>query len=110
MCAGCSGGRPVSSTTARLNADRLKPAVQQALQRRVGRRARISVFGDRWVLRLPTGRQEVFEDVEALAAALTAQGLAGPADPPGEVPAGPSGEAHGNAAAELVSALLAGPP
>lgn len=106
MCAGCSGGRPVSSTTARLNADRLKPAVQQALQRRVGRRARISVFGDRWVLRLPTGRQEVFEDVEALAAALTAQGLAGPADPPGEVPAGPSGDA----ADELVSVLLAGPP
>lgn len=99
MCAGCSGGRTVSATTARLNAHRLKPAVRQALQERVGRRAGIGVFGDRWVLRFPTGRQEVFDDVEALTAALSARGLVDPAGA-----AAPSDEAGA-----LVHALLLRP-
>lgn len=97
MCAGCPGGRPVSSTTALLNAERLKPAVLAELRRRLGRRAGLSVLGDRWVLRSRTGRQEVFDDVEALAGALRARELAAPASP-----GAPPGRA-----AELVESLLA---
>jgi hypothetical protein len=53
----------------------MKPAVLKELQRRTGRRAKLSVFGDRWVLTSRTGRREVFDDVEALAGALLGQGL-----------------------------------
>lgn len=100
MCAGCAGGRPVSPTTARLNTYGLKPAVLKELRGRVGTRAAVSVFGDRWVLRFRTGRQEMFDDVEALTTALRARDLLGPA-----ASGGPTGEA-----AALVDDLLADPP
>lgn len=65
MCAGCPGGRAVSGATAYINLHRLKPTVLRELQERVGRKARISVFGDRWVLTSRTGKREIFDDVEA---------------------------------------------
>lgn len=75
MCAGCPGGRAVSTTTAHINLHRMKPAVLAELRRRVGRRARITVLGDQWVLGSRTGAQQVFPDVEALADALVDQHL-----------------------------------
>ncbi|MFI7581179.1 hypothetical protein [Kocuria kalidii] len=53
----------------------MKPAVLAELRRRVGRRARITVLGDQWVLGSRTGAQQVFPDVEALADALVDQRL-----------------------------------
>lgn len=70
MCAGCPGGRAVSKVTAYINLNGMKPAVLAELRRSVGRRARITVLGDRWVLGSRTGVQQVFPDVEALADAL----------------------------------------
>ena len=75
MCAGCPGGRPVSRITAYINLHGLRPAVLRELQRSVGRRARITAFGDQWMLAARTGRREVFDDVEALADALVDRGL-----------------------------------
>ena len=75
MCAGCPGGRAVSRTTAYLNLHGMKSAVHEELQRWVGPRAVLSVFGDRWVLASRTGRRELFDDVETLAGALVAQEL-----------------------------------
>jgi hypothetical protein len=75
MCAGCSGGRAVSRTTAYLNLHGMKSAVLKGLQRSVGPRAVLSVFGDRWVLASRTGRREVFDDVETLVGALVTRGL-----------------------------------
>jgi hypothetical protein len=75
MCAGCPGGRAVSKVTAYLNLHGMKPAVLKELQRCVGRRALLSVFGDQWLLASRTGRREVFDDVETLAGALVARGL-----------------------------------
>jgi hypothetical protein len=75
MCAGCPGGRAVSRTTAYLNLHGTKYAVLKELQRSVGPRAVLSVFGDRWVLASRTGKREVFDDVGTLAATLVAQGL-----------------------------------
>jgi len=56
MCAGCPGGRAVSRTTAYLNLHGTKYAVLKELQRSVGPRAVLSVFGDRWVLASRTGK------------------------------------------------------
>lgn len=70
MCAGCPGGREVSPATAYLNHNRMKLAVLAELRRAVGRRATITVFGARWVLRSRTGVQQIFPDLEALAEAL----------------------------------------
>lgn len=75
MCAGCPGGRAVSKVTAYINLNRMKPAVLAELRRSVGRRARITVLGDRWVLGSRTGVQQVFPDVETLADALVDQHL-----------------------------------
>ena len=75
MCAGCPGGRAVSRATAWLNLHGMKSPVLKELQRRTGRRAKLSVFGDRWVLTSRTGKREMFDDVEALAGALVGQGL-----------------------------------
>ncbi len=75
MCAGCPGGRAVSTLTAYINLNGMKPAVLAELRRSVGRRARITVLGDRWVLASRTGVQQVFPDVEALADALVDQRL-----------------------------------
>ncbi len=75
MCAGCPGGRAVSRTTAHLNLHGMKSALLKELQRSVGPRAVLSVFGDRWVLASRTGRREVFDDAETLAGALVAQEL-----------------------------------
>ena len=63
-----------------------QPLVQQELQRSVGPRVGISVFGDRWLLALPTGRRQVFGDVETLAGALVAQGLVDGRTMPAGVP------------------------
>jgi hypothetical protein len=118
MCAGCPGGRTVSRTTAYLNLHGMKSAVLKELQRSVGRRAGLSVFGDYWMLAFRTGRREVFDDVETLAGALVARGLV-------DVRALPSGmpleqvlmgtgdpSAPRPSADELAAALLArvGPP
>lgn len=97
MCAGCPGGRAVSRSTAYVNAHGLKPRVLAALRQRVGGRAAVTVFGDRWVLRSRTGAQQVFPDLEDLVRALTARGLV---DRDG-LPDAAAGE-------ELVAALLAG--
>jgi hypothetical protein len=118
MCAGCPGGRAVSKTTAYLNLHGMKSAVLKELQRSVGPRAMLSVFGDQWMLASRTGRRQMFDDIETLAGALIAQGLVdGRA-----VPAGPSLEqvlrgtgdpsAPRPSADELAAALLArvGPP
>ncbi len=75
MCAGCPGGRAVSTVTAYVNRHRMKPAVLAELRRCVGRRARITVLGDQWVLGSRTGRQQIFPDVESLADALVDQRL-----------------------------------
>lgn len=75
MCAGCPGGRAVSKLTAYINLNRMKPAVLAELRRSVGRRARITVLGDRWVLGSRTGAQQIFPDVETLADALVDQHL-----------------------------------
>jgi hypothetical protein len=95
----------------------MKPAVLKELQRRTGRRAKLSVFGDRWVLTSRTGRREVFDDVEALAGALLGRGLVDRGAPAGS-PAGATLEQlleAGSGAGrprpdpgELVTALLAG--
>jgi hypothetical protein len=114
MCAGCPGGRAVSRTTAYLNLHGMRSAVLKELQRSVGRRAVLSVFGDRWVLAFRTGRREMFDDVEMLAAALVAQGLVdGPVVPVGaplEQVLGAAGDpgAPRPATEELAAALLAG--
>ena len=118
MCAGCPGGRAVSPATAHLNRHGLKPAVVQALQRRLGRRAAVSVFGDRWVLASRTGRREVFDDVETLVGALVARGLVDGRVLPAGAPLEQVLEAAGDpscprpSADELVATLLAsvGPP
>ncbi len=113
MCAGCPGGRAVSGTTAQLNRHGMKPAVLAELRRAVGARAALSGFGDRWVLASRTGRREVFDDVETLAAALVARGLVHPQVPPAGASldqllgAGDPG-APRPGAAEVVAALLAG--
>lgn len=75
MCAGCPGGRAVSTMTAYINLNRMKPAVLAELRRSVGRRARITVLGDQWVLGSRTGAQQVFPDVETLVDALVDQRL-----------------------------------
>lgn len=75
MCAGCPGGRAVSKVTAYINLHGMKQAVLAELRRSVGRRARITVLGDRWVLGSRTGAQQVFPDVETLADALVDQHL-----------------------------------
>src|SRR4051812_5118586 len=118
MCAGCPGGRAVSRTTAYLNLHGMKFAVLKELQRSLGPRATLSVFGDQWVLAFRTGRREMFDDIETLAAALVAQELmderAVPAGPPLEQVLGGTGDpsAPRPSADELVAALLArgGPP
>jgi hypothetical protein len=76
MCAGCPGGRKVSPTTAYINHQGIKPALLKELRNRVGKRAKISTFGDRWMLTFPTGKNELFHDVEDLIHALASQGLA----------------------------------
>ena len=75
MCAGCPGGRAVSAATAHLNSHGLKPAVRKELQRRVGGRATVAVFGDQWVLGSRTGAQQVLPDLEHLTAAMVECGL-----------------------------------
>ena len=112
MCAGCPGGRAVSHVTAYINLHGLKQAVLKVLQRAVGQRASIAVFGDQWVLRTRTGTQLVLPDAEALARALVEKKLVGrgalPGTPPegGPVPPLRPGSAR-LGAEELVAALLA---
>ncbi|MGR6963243.1 hypothetical protein ACU610_02130 [Geodermatophilus sp. URMC 61] len=92
----------------------MKSAVQKELQRSVGPRVGISVFGDRWVLALPTGRRQVFDDVETLAGALVAHGLVDRRTMPAGVPleqllsGGGDPDPPPPRADELVTALLAG--
>ncbi|WP_344122738.1 hypothetical protein [Kocuria aegyptia] len=62
--------------TAYINLHGMKPAVLAELRRSVGRRARITVLGDQWVLGSRTGAQTVFPDVETLTDALVDQRLA----------------------------------
>lgn len=78
MCAGCPGGRAVSKLMAYINLHGMKQAVLAELRRSVGRRARISVLGDQWVLGTRTGSQQVLPDVEALADALVRKHLVEP--------------------------------
>lgn len=75
MCAGCPGGRAVSRLTAYINLNGMKQAVLAELRRSVGRRAKITVLGDQWVLGSRTGVQQVFPDLETLAGALVDQRL-----------------------------------
>ena len=113
MCAGCSGGRAVSRTTAYLNLHGMKSAVLKEPQRSLGPRAVLSVFGDGWVLASRTGRGEVFDDVETLAGALVARGLVDgrvvPAGAPLEQLLGAAGNpaARRPSAEQLVAALIA---
>jgi len=74
MCAGCPGGRAVSHLAAYVNLKGIKGEVARLLQQASGSRAAISAFGDQWVLRSPTGRQQVLPDLEHLAGALVAGG------------------------------------
>lgn len=74
MCAGCPGGRAVSRVAAYVNLRGIKGEVARLLQQAAGSRAAISAFGDHWVLRSPTGRQQVLADLEHLAGALVAGG------------------------------------
>ena len=111
MCAGCPGGRAVSRVTAYINLNGMKQDVLKALQRAVGHRASIAVFGDQWVLRGRTGAQTVLPDAEALARALVDRklvdrgALSGEASGGGPVlPLGP-GSARLDAE-DLVTALL----
>lgn len=90
MCAGCPGGRAVSMATAWINLNGMKPAVLAELRRRVGRRARITVLGDRWVLSSRTGVQQVHPDVETLAGALVDLRLVDRSVPPDD-----GGAVHG---------------
>ena len=112
MCAGCPGGRAVSRATAYINLHGMKQDVLKALQRAVGHRASIAVFGDQWVLRMRTGTQSVLPDVEALARALVEKKLVGRGALPGTAsggspvpPLGPGSARLG--ADDLVAALLA---
>jgi hypothetical protein len=113
MCAGCPGGRAVSRATAYVNLHGLRSAVLKELQRYVGRRAVLSVFGDRWLLASPTGRREVFDDIETLAGALVARGLVDgrvvlAGTPLEEVLGGAGGPSAARpGAGELAAALLA---
>src|SRR4051794_21760270 len=74
MCAGCPGGRAVSRVAVYANLKGIKGEVARLLQQAAGSRAAISAFGDQWVLRSPTGRQQVLADLEHLARALVAGG------------------------------------
>ncbi|MCE3556106.1 hypothetical protein LWC33_32275 [Pseudonocardia sp. RS11V-5] len=104
----------MSRGTAYLNQHGMKSAVLKELQRFVGPRAVLSVFGDRWVLTSRTGMRSLFDDVEALATALVAGGLvdrrALPAVAPLEQMLGMAGGtgAPRPSAVELAAALLAG--
>jgi hypothetical protein len=75
MCAGCPGGRAVSRLAAYVNLRGIKAEVARLLQQAAGSRASVSAFGDRWILRSPTGRQQVLADLEHLAGALVAGGM-----------------------------------
>ncbi|MFE7630846.1 hypothetical protein [Kocuria sp. NPDC057446] len=75
----------------------MKPAVLAELRRRVGRRARITVLGDRWVLSSRTGVQQVHPDVEALVGALVAGRLVDRSDP-----LAGGGAGHGRTLEDLV--------
>ncbi len=116
MCAGCPGGRAVSTVTAYINLNRMKPAVLAELRRSVGRRARITVLGDQWVLGSRTGAQQVFPDVETLADALVDKHLVDRRALPDDGGATlerilEDGSHHGSPpldAGQLVSALLLG--
>ncbi|WP_149956825.1 hypothetical protein [Zafaria cholistanensis] len=57
-----------------MNIKGIKGEVARLLQQAAGNRAAISAFGDQWVLRSPTGRQQVLADLDDLAAALAAGG------------------------------------
>jgi len=70
MCAGCPGGRAVSRVAAYVNTKGIKGEVARLLQQTAGGRATVSAFGDQWVLRSPTGKQQVLADLEHLAAVL----------------------------------------
>jgi hypothetical protein len=74
MCAGCPGGRAVSRLAAYVNLKGIKGEVARLLQQAAGNRATVSAFGDQWILRSPTGRQQVLPDLEHLAGALVAGG------------------------------------
>jgi len=74
MCAGCPGGRAVSRPAAYVNLKGIKGEVARLLQQAAGSRATVSAFGDQWILRSPTGRQQVLPDLEHLAGALVAGG------------------------------------
>jgi len=74
MCAGCPGGRAVSRLAAYVNLQGIKAEVVRLLQQAAGSRATVSAFGDQWILRSPTGRQQVLADLEHLAGALVAGG------------------------------------
>lgn len=67
MCAGCPGGKAVSRMTGYANLKGIKGEVARLLQQAAGSRAVISTFGGQWVLRAPTGRQQVLADLEHLA-------------------------------------------
>ena len=105
MCAGCPGGRKVSTTTAYVNHRGIKPALLKELRNRAYKRVKISTFGDRWMLAFPTGKRELFNDVEELIQALTPKGLADDASLQTQaIPPPESLEQH--LARELVRALL----
>ncbi|NKX49692.1 hypothetical protein HER39_03690 [Arthrobacter deserti] len=74
MCAGCSGGRPVSRLSGYLNLAGIKADVTRLLERAGGGRVRICVFGDRWVVSSRTGRQQVAGDIGSVARAVAGSG------------------------------------
>lgn len=74
MCGACGSNRPVSALTAELNERKLKAPFAARLSSLIAPYS-VRPFGDRWQLRSPTGRVELFEDVEELLAALGERGL-----------------------------------
>lgn len=73
MCGACGSNRPVSALTAELNERKLKAPFAAHLSSLIAPHS-VRPFGDRWQLRSPTGRVELFEDVEELLAALGERG------------------------------------
>lgn len=78
MCGACGGGQPVSKLAATLNHERLKRPFAAELQQHLNPGYRVRVFGDRWVLTHPTGRQQLFDTPEELLGVLAGSHLVSP--------------------------------
>lgn len=75
MCAGYPGGKAVSRMTGYANLKGIKGEVARLPAACCNSRAVISTSGGQWVLRAPTGRQQILADLEHLADALATGGV-----------------------------------